>query len=190
MTTPTIQSPDVSGQQVFRQMPTNDQLHAMADQLGLARKARAKFLVLSIFLAGAVLACVAGIAVLYGHMNTRLAEAGRAEEALEARIAAKDRQIVSLNATIDRQAATIASYADFQSIAALQEQIVQLESDIAGLLVQPSRANAPARLKDLPDEVEWLDSAVATLRTRRDALARLKAEIEAWPPPLGNPRPD
>lgn len=190
MTVPTVQSSDSSGMQVFESVPTRDDMMALSHQVQQAKRGQARLLVTVIFLAGAIAAGVVAVGMMYTNANSQLAAADEKVTAqakqikeLEATVAARDKTIASQQATIGR-------YADFQSIVALQQQADTLEQEIAALLDQPSRANAPKRLKELPAEVEWLDSVVSALRERRDALQKLKADVEAWPPTPASPRPD
>lgn len=177
-------------QQVFHAVPTNEDMVEVSGRLQQARGGQIWFLVVSIFLAGMLLAAVAGLAMLYGHMQNEQAEAERSIEALGEQVEQKDAIIAARNREIARQAGVIASYADLQSVVALREQISALEDEIAALLAEPSRANAPRSLKELPERVEWLDGTVAALAARRDVLLKKKSDIEAWPPALQNPRPD
>ncbi|MEZ5946935.1 MAG: hypothetical protein R3C13_10685 [Hyphomonas sp.] len=189
MTTP-VEHQDNSGLQVFQPVPTQSDFAELSDRVQQARRGQARLLITSIFLAGVIAAGLAAAALAYGHLNTQVAalETTVAEQvkALEA----KDGLIAEANAKIESQKQALDSYADYQSIAALQSQADQLEQEIAALLAEPVRANAPARLRKLPEDVEWLDTTVAALRARRDALQALKSEIQAWPPVPQSPRPD
>ncbi|MEL6955243.1 MAG: hypothetical protein AAFO88_01250 [Pseudomonadota bacterium] len=190
MTQPTVPDTNDRSQQVFKPVPTHEDMHALEHRVRQVQGGRARLLVMTIFLAGIVLAAAIALALMYAHTNTQLTEAQTAAEAQADLLRRKDRQIAALGATIDEKQAVIESYADFQSVAALQQQITALEGEIAALLAQPSRANAPSRLKELPEDVEWLDDVVSSLREQRGALRELKADVEAWPPALQNPRPD
>lgn len=189
MTLPTVQ--DESGdQQVFRPVPTQDDMMALSYQVKQAKGRSARLLVLVIFLAGVVAAGAVALVMNYGNANSQLAAADDEMAAQAAQIKTLEEQIETRDQQLATQKATIDSFADFQSIVLLQKQADTLEAEIADLLEQPSRANAPARLRQLPDEVEWLDDVVTALRDRRDALQQLKADVEAWPPVPTNPRPD
>lgn len=190
MTKPTVYDETDRGPQVFRPVPTNEDLRALENRVREVQGGRARLLVMTFFLAGIILAAAVAIAIMYTHTNTQLAEAEASQEAQADLLRRKDLQIIALGATIDEQRAVIESYADFQSVAALQQQIETLNEEINALLAQPSRANAPARLREFPEDVEWLDDVVGSLRAHRDALQALKADVEAWPPALQNPRPD
>ncbi|MEZ6012810.1 MAG: hypothetical protein R3C08_13175 [Hyphomonas sp.] len=190
MTVPTVQSPDNSDLQVFQSVPTHDDMRALSHQVKEAKRGQARLLIMLIFLAGVLAAGVVAMVMMYSNTSAQLAESeakltAQATEMkkLEATIAARDKTIADQTATID-------SYAGFQSIAVLQQQADTLEQEIAVLLAQPSRANAPKRLKELPAEVEWLDDVITRLRDRRDALQKLKSDVEAWPPVPASPRPD
>lgn len=190
MTQPTVQGSSDTGQQVFKPVPTHDDMQALSEKIRQSRQAQARLLVSSIFLAGIVLAAVVALVWMYSHMNSELAAAEDNATAQAAALTQLEQQLAARDETIASQQATLETYADFQSVRALQIQIDTLESEIAALLAQPSRANAPQRLKEMPAEVEWLDDVVTRLRARRDALQALKADVEAWPPAVQNPRPD
>ena len=190
MTVPTVQSPENSNMQVFQSVPTHDDMMALSAQVKEAKRGQARFLIMVIFLAGVLAAAIVAMVFMYGNSNTQLSEAEARLDAQAAEMQAQDEAMAALNQTIADQKATIDNFADFQSIVLLQQQADALEADIEALLDQPSRANAPQRLKTLPEEVEWLDDVVTRLRARRDALQKLKADVEAWPPVPANPRPD
>ena len=190
MTVPTVQSNDSSSMQVFESVPTRDDMMALSHQVQQAKRGQARLLITVIFLAGVIAAGVVAVGMMYSNANSQLAAADEKVAAQEKQIKALETQIAQRDQTIASQQATIGSYADFQSIVALQAQADALEKEIAELLGQPSRANAPKRLREIPEEVEWLDGVVTALRERRDALQKLKADVEAWPPTPANPRPD
>lgn len=190
MTVPTVHNPGELSQQVFKTVPTQDEMHLLEDRLRQVQGARLRLLIITVFLAGIVIAGAVAVSFFYRDAINKVNAAEAAVQAQQSAFQQKDRQIVALNAAITNKDEIIASYADFQSISALEAQINELEADIAALLAQPSRANAPASLKKLPEPVEWFDGAVTVLRTRRDALQETKRKVEAWPPAMENPRPD
>lgn len=190
MTVPSVPGREDQAQQVFKPVPTDQDMHALSDRLARAQRGRVQLLLASIFLAGIVVAAAIALALMYSYMTTRLDAAERALEAQSALLAQRERVIAQREQVIAEQRDVLAGYAGFQSIAALQTQNEALEADIAALLNQASRANAPARLRELPPEVGWIDETVSALRARREALRLKKAEVEAWPPPLQDPRPD
>jgi len=128
--------------------------------------------------------------MVFSSTSTQLAEADQKLAAQTAKMEKLETQVANRDQVIAQQQQTIASYAGFQSIVQLQQQSKALEQDIADLLAQPSRSNAPRRLKELPDNVEWLDDVITALTERRDELAKLKSDIEAWPPVPAPVRPD
>ena len=143
-----------------------------------------------IFLAGIIAAGSVALIMMYGNANQAVAAAEADLAAEMKKVTALEAVITKKDETIAAQAETLDSYADFQSIIALQARSDALEADIDALLAQPSRANAPASLKQMPDEVEWLDDVVSALSARRDKLAAQKAAVEAWPPAPARVRPD
>lgn len=189
MSVPTVQSPD-GDMQVFQSVPTHDDMMALSHQVKQAKRGQTNLLIMVIFLAGVIAAGAVALFMMYANTNAQLATADEKATAQAAEIKKLEAQIAGRDQKIADQQATIDSYADFQSIVALQQQADALEKDIAALLAQPSRANAPKRLKEIPADVEWLDDVVSALRERRDALQQLKADVEAWPPVPANPRPD
>ena len=189
MSVPTVQA-DNGNQQVFQPVPTHDDIRELSGRLRAAKSGQAKLLVAVIFLAGVVAAGAAALAMIYGDTSRQVAAA---EEELAVQVKANaglEEQLVQKNQVITTQAATLDSYADFQSIIALQAQADTLEAEIEALLAQPSRSNAPASLKQIPADVEWLDDTVAALAKRRDELRALKKKVEAWPPVPARVRPD
>lgn len=189
MSVPTVQSPE-GDMQVFQSVPTHDDMMALSHQVSQAKRGQARLLIMVIFLAGVIAAGAVAMFMMYANANAQLASADEKVTAQAAQIKKLEAQIAGRDQKIADQQAIIDSYADFQSIVALQQQANALEKDIADLLAQPSRANAPKRLKEIPADVEWLDDVVSALRERRDALQQLKADVEAWPPIPANPRPD
>ena len=189
MTLPTVQ-PDNGEQQVFQPVPTHDDMMALSHQVRQAKRGQARLLITIIFLTGVIAAGAVAMVMMYADTNKQLAAADEKVTAQAEQIKQLEEQIAERDQTIANQNATLDSYADFQSIVALQRQADALEDDIAELLAQPSRANAPKRLKELPEEVEWLDDVVSALGQRRDELQQLKKDVEAWPPVPANVRPD
>ena len=190
MTVPTVQSPENPEMQVFQSVPTHDDMRALSHQVKEAKRGQARLLITLIFLAGVIAAGAVALVMMYSNTNAQLSAADAKLAAQADEMKKFEAQIAAGNQKIANQQATIDSFADFQSIVVLQQQADALEKDIATLLAQPSRANAPKRLKELPPEVEWLDDVVTRLRDRRDALQKLKADVEAWPPIPASPRPD
>ena len=190
MTPPIDRTDGTRDMQVFTPVPTESDMMALSQQVRQARSGQARMLITAIFLSGILVAGIAGAVFAYGQMQTQLKDAGDKIAAQAKDLKARDEQIAGLETKITAQQATIDSYADYQSIMALQKQGKALENDIADLLAEPSRANATARLRKLPPDVEWLDDVVSKLRDRRDALETLKADVEAWPPIPQSPRPD
>lgn len=181
---------DNKGEIVFETVPTRQEMQALSDQASQARAGRARLQIALVFLAGVIFA--GGAAVFLMQQNASQAiEAAQAEvTALNKRIAEKDQQLADQSATITALREQINSFGGFQSIVALQQQAAQIEADIAALLAQPSRQNIPARMTELPPPVEWLDPAVTSLEARLARLKKIKADIEAWPPPPTPVRPD
>lgn len=190
MTVPTVQSPDNSDMQVFQSVPTHDDMMALSSQVKEAKRGQARLLIMVIFLAGVLAAAVVALFMVFSSTSTQLAEADQKLAAQTAKMEKLETQVANRDQVIAQQQQTIASYAGFQSIVQLQQQSKALEQDIADLLAQPSRSNAPRRLKELPDNVEWLDDVITALAERRDELAKLKSDIEAWPPVPAPVRPD
>ncbi len=190
MSTPIVPSEQHGDQQVFQPVPTQDDLRAMSYEVQQGKRKQARLLVTVIFLAGVVAASAAAMFFIYANTNSQLATADKEVTAQAAQIKKLEAEIAAAGEKAAAQQTTIDSFASFQSIALLQQQSDALEREIADLLAQPSRANAPARLKKLPDEVEWYDGVVSALSDRRAALQKLKAEAEAWPPAAADPRPD
>jgi hypothetical protein len=189
MTLPTIQ-PDSGDQQVFRPVPTDDDMRALSHQVRRARQGQARLLAAAIFLAGIIVAGIMAAGLVLGNSDDRLAAAGERIEALSAELRKGEAALAEREARIAALEAELAGFAAFRSLQLLEQQGEALEAIIASLLSQPSRAGAPRRLTQLPPPVSWMDAGVLALRTRRDALEALKAEIEAWPPPAPSPRPD
>ena len=189
MTLPT-ENQDHSDQQIFQPAPTQSDMIALANQAKEAKRGRAQYFVFSIFLAGIVVAAVVGLSMMYTHMTGQVAAAESQRDAQMKMVQQKDAAIAQRDNTIAEQKLVIDSFGDFQSIKVLQDQNANLEKQITDLLGEPVRENAPARLKKMPEDVEWLDGAVTKLRERREALQALKADVESWPPPVQNPRPD
>lgn len=177
-------------QQVFRPVPTDEDLRAMKAEMDSVRRSRRGLAVTVVFLAGVLLAAGVGLAMMYTFMSGQIAEARDEAKTAAALVAGRDETIAANEQTISQQQAVIDSYADLQSIQALRDQASSLEAEIAALLSEPSRANAPQSLRALPDDVDWLDGVVTDLRARRDALQIHKDAVAAWPPPAANPRPD
>jgi uncharacterized protein (UPF0333 family) len=189
MSVPTVQ-PDNGNQQVFQPVPTHDDIRDLSQQVRAAKSGQAKLLVAVIFLAGVVAAGAVAMAMMNGNANQQVAAAEQELAVQVKKSATLEEQLDQKDQVIATQAATLDSYADFQSIIALQAQAATLESEITALLAQPSRSNAPARLKQMPADVEWLDDVVSALADRRDELLALKMEVEAWPPVPARVRPD
>ncbi|MEE2920166.1 hypothetical protein [Hyphomonas sp.] len=189
MSVPTVQT-DNGNQQVFRPVPTHDDMRELSEQVRAAKGGQARLLVMAIFLAGIIAAGSVALIMMYGNANQAVAAAEADLAAEMKKVTALEAVITKKDETIAAQAETLDSYADFQSIIALQARSDALEADIDALLAQPSRANAPASLKQMPDEVEWLDDVVSALSARRDKLAAQKAAVEAWPPAPARVRPD
>lgn len=189
MSVPTVQ-PENADQQVFQPVPTHDDMRALSHQVRAAKSGQAKLLVAVIFLAGVIAAGAVAMMMMYADTNQKLAAADEKLAAQADQIDELNDQLAEKDQTIADQSATLDSYADFQSIVALQKQADALEDEIAELLAQPSRSNAPARLKEIPEDVEWLDDVVSALADRRDELQTLKKEVEAWPPVPAKVRPD
>ena len=181
---------DNKGEIVFETVPTHEEMQALSDQASQARAGRARLQIALVFLAGVICAGGAGF-FLMQQSASQAVEAAQAEvTALNKRITEKDQQLADQSATITTLREQINSYGGFQSIVALQEQAAQIEADIAALLAQPSRQNIPERMKELPPPVEWLDPTVNSLEARLARLKKIKADIEAWPPPPAPVRPD
>ena len=190
MTVPTVQSPDNSDMQVFQSVPTHDDMMALSAQVKEAKRGQARFLIMVIFLAGVLAAAVVALFMVFSSTSAQLAEADQKLATQAEAMKKLETQVANRDQVIAQQQATIASYAGFQSIVQLQQQSKALEKEIADLLAQPSRANAPRRLRELPENVEWLDDVITALAERRDALAELKSDVEAWPPVPAPVRPD
>ncbi|MEO1965073.1 hypothetical protein [Hyphomonas sp.] len=189
MTVPTVQSSDNSDMQVFQSVPTHDDMMALSHQLKEAKRGQARLLIMVIFLAGVLVAAVVALFMVFSNTDAKLAEADQKLATQAAELEKMETQVSNRDQVIAQQQATIASYAGFQSIVQLQQQSKALEKDIADLLAQPSRANAPRRLRELPENVEWLDDVITNLTERRDALAELNSDVEAWPPVPAPVRP-
>jgi Tfp pilus assembly protein PilV len=176
--------------QVFQSVPTHDDMMALSHQVKQAKQGQARLLIMVIFLVGVLAAAVVALFMVFSNTSTQLAEADQKLTAQAAELKKLETEVANRDQVIASQQGTIASYAGFQSIVQLQQQSKALEKDIADLLAQPSRANAPRRLKELPADVEWLDDVITRLTERRDALAELKSDVEAWPPIPAAVRPD
>ncbi|MBD3770909.1 MAG: hypothetical protein IE925_12250 [Rhodobacterales bacterium] len=190
MTVPTVQSPDNSDMQVFQSVPTHDDMRALSHQVREAKRGQARLLIMVIFLAGVLAAAAIALFMMFTSTNTQLAEADQKLTAQAEQVKKLEAEISKRDEVITKQQETIESYAGFQSIVRLQQQSKALEKEIAALLAQPSRVNAPKRLRELPEDVEWLDDVITRLTERRDALMELKSDVEAWPPVPAPVRPD
>ena len=190
MTVPTVQSPDNADMQVFQTVPTHDDMMALSHQVKEAKRGQARLLIMVIFLAGVLAAAAVALFMMFTNTSTQLAAADQKLAAQAAEMKTLETQISNRNQVIASQQETIASYAGFQSIIQLQQQSKALEKEIKDLLAQPSRVNAPRRLKEMPEDVEWLDDVITRLTDRRDTLVELKSDVEAWPPVPAPVRPD
>ena len=190
MTVPTVHSQNNGDMQVFQSVPTHDDMMALSHKVKEAKRGQAQLLIMVIFLAGVLAAGAVALFMMHTNTTAQLADADKQLAAQAADVKRMETKLADRDQVIAKQQATIESYAGFQSIVRLQQQNDALEKDIAALLDQPSRSNAPRRLKELPDDVEWLDDVITRLSDRRDTLQALKSDVEAWPPIPAAVRPD
>ena len=188
-----MQPPDpssASDELVFKPVPTQDDMLALAGEANRAKAGRARLFIAVVFLAGIVAAAAIGMSMVKQNAAAISEQAEVEITRLNKQILEKDARLRDQEAVIAAQKTEIASYAPFQGIVGLQQQSRTLEQEIAGLLAEPSRTGAPARLTTLPPQIMWLDNTIAALTARRDRLQQLKQEISAWPPAPVSPRPD
>lgn len=188
MHTPAL--PDTSGEIVFAPVPTREEMLAITRQVQQARAGRARLLIVVVFLAGIIAAGVMAIAFIRQNSAETVAQAEADLTLLTRRLSERDAEIAQLKGQLKDLTAELDGYAGFRSITALEAQSKRLEADIKTLLAEPSRRDAPARLRELPSSVEWLDGVVSRLAARRDRLESLKSEVQSWPPRPVAPRPD
>ena len=179
-----------SDELVFQPVPTREDMQALAQEANQARTGRARLLVAVVFLVGMVAAGAIGMAMVKQNAAAAIENAEVEVARLSKQIAESEKQSIAQQQKIDAQKKALDAYAPFQSIVTLQQQADQLEYEIAQLLAEPSRAGAPKKLTELPAEVEWLDTTISALTTRRDRLEQMKAAVAAWPPAPASPRPD
>lgn len=182
--------PDTSGEIVFAPVPTREEVLAISREAQQARAGRARLFVLVVFLAGVIVAGGLGIALVRQHAEETIMQAQAETERLTRRLAERDAEIARQSEQIAALSRELDGYGGFRSITTLQQQADRLEHEITNLLAEPSRRDAPARLREFPPEVEWLDQTVSALSVRRERLEQMKSDVQAWPPRPVALRPD